>query len=502
MMQKQCEKLIRPSEPSGTALLCMLVCGLVFVALMGSGCEVSQDRRFQDPHTIMLDREQPYRVRLAAYQQARARWANSPLHIEKLQMLIRNPGHPADFYEMAVRDIVAYDNRTGRLFLKSQLPLLRHQQAVDPILDAVHRNGWKEFTPVLIEQAAELRANHPSRGVREMNILASLHPGKQVRDIAWGVFTNEIAPGDENVSYSGNQLASAFALAVQLGGGEGDENIIAERLMGLELGNSMVIDLQNTYKQFGVLPDTVEMVIWARSLQLTKHAAFREQAAALVAELNDEQRRGLALRHLPVLVYVSQYEPGWLKFGHAGMLRLVREAQRGLKTYDARTREDDRVRLSVTTMGDQPYADLMTIMVAHKVIHDAEMKRVLFAQAELDRQTKDTELGGLMKRVDEGVKPVGIDAVLYAPEFRDHDLAYIAPVKLIEDAYVELYHYHFHAQNHANEDYAGPGLGDLRTIANRQRFNGLVFTFIDSKTLNVDLYFEGPRVVDLGIIRQ
>jgi hypothetical protein len=64
-----------------------------------------------------------------------------------------------------------------------------------------------------------------------------------------------------------------------------------------------------------------------------------------------------------------------------------------------------------------------------------------------------------------------------------------------------LAHYHFHAQEYKNSEFAGPGKGDIDT-ADRLDFNFLVFTFIDEKTLNVDFYQPGGVVVDLGTIKR
>jgi hypothetical protein len=85
---------------------------------------------------------------------------------------------------------------------------------------------------------------------------------------------------------------------------------------------------------------------------------------------------------------------------------------------------------------------------------------------------------------------------------RDHDRKYVSPKQLIVDAYTGLAHYHFHAQSLTHRDYAGPGRGDLERIGDRHRLNGLVLTFIDPQTLNVDFYRHGRVVIDLGTIRR
>ena len=72
---------------------------------------------------------------------------------------------------------------------------------------------------------------------------------------------------------------------------------------------------------------------------------------------------------------------------------------------------------------------------------------------------------------------------------------------MILHLYTAIAHYHFHAQQHKNAAYAGPGDGDL-ALADRLHFNFLVFTYIDANRLNADLYLPGATIIDLGTIRR
>ena len=82
---------------------------------------------------------------------------------------------------------------------------------------------------------------------------------------------------------------------------------------------------------------------------------------------------------------------------------------------------------------------------------------------------------------------------------REHDRKYLSPQRLIESLYTGAAHYHFHAQEFHNSDYAGPGRGD-QDFANHLRFNCLVFTFIDHDRLNADYYQHDGVVIDLGTL--
>ena len=74
-------------------------------------------------------------------------------------------------------------------------------------------------------------------------------------------------------------------------------------------------------------------------------------------------------------------------------------------------------------------------------------------------------------------------------------------VTLIQRMYTGLAHYHFHAHQLSNADYAGPGPGDLGFV-DRLRTSAVVFTFLDRDTLGVDYYHSGGVIVDLGVIRR
>jgi hypothetical protein len=144
------------------------------------------------------------------------------------------------------------------------------------------------------------------------------------------------------------------------------------------------------------------------------------------------------------------------------------------------------------------WADLLVIDVLLDAMADRAIARVWFSQADADLEDASTEYGGLIRWDAEGE----LIARPYTPMLRDHDRKFIPPAAMTTDAYASLAHYHFHAQRYRNARYAGPGRGDLERVADRQRLNGLVLTFIDKDRLNADFYRHGRVVVDLGTLRR
>ena len=141
------------------------------------------------------------------------------------------------------------------------------------------------------------------------------------------------------------------------------------------------------------------------------------------------------------------------------------------------------------------WADLLALTVAVEAISLEPVRRHLFDHAERDLLDTGTEFGGIVAIDDRG----RFEIQEFPPRTRGGDIRFIAPQAMFDAGYRGLFHFHHHAQSYENRDYAGPHLGDF-TYADSTRANCLVFTFIDSRTLNADWYRHGRVVVDLGQI--
>jgi hypothetical protein len=121
----------------------------------------------------------------------------------------------------------------------------------------------------------------------------------------------------------------------------------------------------------------------------------------------------------------------------------------------------------------------------------------VFDYAERDLLDDDTEFGGVLAVDEEG----RIELLEFPPRLRRGDNRFEATQELFDAAYSGVFHFHNHAQKFDNADYAGPHMGDF-AYAESTRANCLVFTFIDSRTINADYYRHGGIVVDLGTFRR
>jgi len=140
-------------------------------------------------------------------------------------------------------------------------------------------------------------------------------------------------------------------------------------------------------------------------------------------------------------------------------------------------------------------ADLIVLDLLLDAMDDPVFCAAAFEQAEADRLDTSTEYGGALIWDDQG----GLVMKPFAPLMRRHDQAYIASTPCLQAVYLGLGHVHFHAQRYDNAPWAGPGKGDLDFVQT-YHINAIVLTFLDRKTLNLDVALPGGIILDLGCV--
>ena len=217
----------------------------------------------------------------------------------------------------------------------------------------------------------------------------------------------------------------------------------------------------------------------------------RRAAAQRAAQFTPDQRRGLALRHLPLLAHASpaqlQQSTRDMQARLASRLRgAVVTQRRDLGGVDPRPAESFLELPQPLAWGDLLAIDMLLDQLARR-----DVRQAFFAQADADLDDTTTEAGGILTFTD--------GPVAYAADLASRDNQYVAPLSAIMAMHRNLAHYHFHAQQHDNAAFAGPGLGDLRFA---ETFGGacVVLTFLDAQRLDVDYYLAAGVIVDLGAI--
>jgi hypothetical protein len=121
----------------------------------------------------------------------------------------------------------------------------------------------------------------------------------------------------------------------------------------------------------------------------------------------------------------------------------------------------------------------------------------LFDYADRDHEDESTEYGGVIRLDHLG----RFEILEFPPRIRHHDQKFVASQEMFDAGYTAQFHFHMHVQRFRNDEYAGPGLGDMQ-YADATRANCLVLTFVNEETMNVDYYRHGGLKIDLGVIRR
>ncbi|MFK7789547.1 MAG: hypothetical protein AB8C95_08680 [Phycisphaeraceae bacterium] len=206
----------------------------------------------------------------------------------------------------------------------------------------------------------------------------------------------------------------------------------------------------------------------------------------------------LAMRHLPAMVHRNLSRDAWSReqwIKHIGQRLLGRRfcsRGDGVEEDVVVKQRPDRFTDHVEALS---IADLIVIDQLLDAMNDPAFQVAVFKQADTDLSDTTTEYGGALVWNEQNK----LVLAPFAPLIHRHDQAYIASTPCIEAVYLGLAHVHFHAQRHENAGWAGPSQGDLDFV-DAHHVNGLVLTFLDRNTLNVDAAFPSGIVIDLGCI--
>ncbi len=470
-----------------------LVGAALMFLLAGCGSDLSQ----KDPVWVMLNREVEVPDRLAAGATAREKLPTDPRRIAALERLLYETGHPFEMRRFAIDELVAIDEKRFRQDLSVRITLIQSQETLDYLFSLAKQRNWDDFTPTLVRQYAKPSSTVPDEHRPERAMIEQLNPSKRVEEVVLSVFTNAEA------KTSVTQQAAAWELLCRLV--KSDE--LVQMLAQAQGKSSLVTDLKAAAVELRTLPRNREGLLWLAYLRDPKRRALWDETRDAVARLSDEQRRGLELRHLVVVRRLSDERRAWSREKVLSEVRLKLDgAEHFVKgpTFDGGA--PDQPQLLRESESKLTWADLQTIDTLLDAMRDPAAVTAFFAQADADLIDTGSEHGGVL---DFAASPspsssqtiAGFVAQKFDPVTRSHDLKFYASPALVERAYTGIAHYHFHAQEHRNRDFAGPGRGDME-LAGRLNFNFLVLTFIDKQKLNVDYYDPSGVIVDLGTVRR
>lgn len=429
---------------------------------------------------------------------------------EALKSLAWDGGAPIDVRLRAMERLLddpANLDDTRRM-MRLMLPHEPHLAMVHYLGEVAASRGWVDVTPSLVRRYAR-----PARTIRDVDrpertALMALHPGRSAAEIAFRVFLH---PGESDGVPGHDWRAVTRADAWELGSRlDVDGSVLASVLEGNfevdEDGGAVLKELRRCREDLGTLPRAGRELVWLGSLlnpAKRENAAWWGETKEAVARLKDAQRAGLRLRHAEVVRYASTHYSEWVAADREWLLREIEQRLAG-RTRHYRSREpgetgplmserfeDYRDRMS--------WADALTVLVMDEIVREPGLVASLFSQAEADRADRTTEYGGLLFA---GSSPGEARAEVFPPRpsQRAGDHSFVASADMIASGDLAMAHYHFHVQQTANGQYAGPSREDLAYAARFGR-TCVVFTSIRANVLNVDVYTPEGIVIDLGEIR-
>jgi hypothetical protein len=281
--------------------------------------------------------------------------------------------------------------------------------------------------------------------------------------------------------------------------------------------DTMLAALRACASGLRAVPLTGAQLAWAERLRDfadpnhgPANRAWWTSATAAVARLSPAQSQGLALRHAEAVRTAAEASPAYLSMDRETLVAELRQRLRPRSQYGRYSSDAGQSDFGTGRLDEVEarlsWGDALAALVVDDALRTPGMAEAFDAQAERDRVNTTTEYGGLIAlsrpRAPTATSPRRFVATLYIPrpnQQRD-DRAFVASEEMIFDGRHALAHYHFHAQQIGNRDYAGPSPGDL-LYAREQGVTCVVLTSIRPGLFNADYYLPTGVVIDLGDVR-
>jgi hypothetical protein len=220
-----------------------------------------------------------------------------------------------------------------------------------------------------------------------------------------------------------------------------------------------------------------------------------------VALLSQDRRWEVEVRDVALIVSAARHHPELLTASNVELYRGLEARLDGRRHYSHGSNYGTQGGVKRDRLHDWrnelTWSDLTAMHLALDAVAVPQVAEHLFDFAERDRADETTEYGGVLKLDHLGRYEVRE----FIPRVRHHDQKFLASQAMFDAGYTALFHFHYHVQRSRNNDFAGPGYGDLN-YADNTRANCLVFTSVGEERLNVDYYRHGRVAIDLGVVER
>jgi hypothetical protein len=434
---------------------------------------------------------------------------------EDLKTIAWSPAWPVSIRLAALEAVSSDRTEQGAGDTRNMVRLMLPRESQPEVTAFLSRlaaeNGWTETTPALVRSLARPRWEVEDHRRPEYAAIAMLNPGRSVEEVAFGVFLSPPEGDARGVVTPERIRGDAWDLLARL---DVDGTRRAALIMtgdgaasGGPLGEMHVL-----LNDMLTLPLTGEEIRWTRALRDFSDPVRRTwwtSTSSIVQQLDRERVGRLQMRHLEPIRWAWQHRSEWVSMEREQLLGEVRARLSGRQFHRRQTHRAE-LRPPPDRLSDWEHrlswGDLLAVLVIDEAVRQPEVVKGFFEQSEQDRRDRSAEYGGLLRARAEGRDGLGgpaFGAVLYPPRQgnRRGDHEFVAPTDMIDQSYHALAHYHFHAQDERNSDFAGPSPGDLAYAARFGR-SCLVLTSVGTGALNVDYYQPDGIVLDLGTLRR
>ncbi|MEZ6164920.1 MAG: hypothetical protein R3B67_10840 [Phycisphaerales bacterium] len=485
----------------------------------------SSSSKFEPSGNPLLDLRNPELLERDRVDAAKAAWAEVEQGVrdrERTRYALKNLAWSSATereLRIVVLDLLMSDKTPegradSRAMARLILPNEKDPEAVRVIAYHAVEAGWSDLVPAFVRSLSRHDPSVSDTERPEYIALQELRPGMPIEQVVFDVFLNP-ARGIENEQEEAvlrtreRTRDDAWGLLGRLDpSGERRRAFISSESMLSEQADpgsrELVMDLRAARDELGVLPNTSMEIAWLQSLRHHDDQRNREQndqwwdeTRLAVTSLTSEQREGLRMRHLEPVRWATKNRPAWLSLDRQAVYGVLNNRLSGRPVYKRKAGKGEPPRRE--RLGDWAqslsWGDMLTLLIVDDALQNPVVQKQLFTQRALDKQDESTEYGGIIE-----VDPdTGWRAVLFRPRQRDRlsDERFVASDDMFRFSDRALTHFHFHANERDNGQYAGPSHQDMVNAASSARTN-LVLTSLGSDEMGIDVYFESGAVIDLG----